>query len=255
MSQDLAYAARLLLDKQHILVFTGAGISTESGLPDFRGTDGIWTKFSAEDFMLDRYLTDRSVRVRAWATRFPKMFGNAKPNAAHDAVVDLWRAGKMIGCVTQNIDGLHQAAGLPKEAVAELHGNSDGIACMRCGAPHEPAEIEARWVDGDVDPHCDHCGGILKSTIVFYGEMLPQHEIALANQWAAQADAVISVGSSLSVYPAAYIPLEVASRGAAFIIINKEPTELDSLASIRLEGMAGELLPQLVTAVVTHQAR
>ena len=251
MSQDLAYAARLLLDAQRIMVFTGAGISTESGIPDFRGTDGIWTKFSPEDFQLDRYISDRTVRTRAWASRFPKMFGNAQPNEAHRAVVDLWKAGKLLGCVTQNIDGLHQAAGLPQDAIAELHGNSDGIACIRCGAPHDPADIEQRWINGDVDPSCDHCGGILKSTIVFFGETLPHSEVEQAYRWAAQADAVVSVGSSLSVYPAAYIPLEIASRGDTFIIINKGPTDLDSVASIRLEGMAATLLPELVAAIAS----
>lgn len=249
MSQDLAFAARLLLDAKRILVFTGAGISTESGIPDFRGTEGIWTKLSPEDFQLDRYLADPKVRTRAWATRFPRMFGDAAPNGAHMAIADLWKSGKLLGCVTQNIDGLHQAAGLPQEAVAELHGNGDGIACIQCGAPHDPQEIEERFVSGDVDPHCDHCGGILKSTIVFFGEVLPQRELELASHWAAQADAVVSVGSSLSVYPAAYIPLEIASRGEVFIIINNSPTDLDSLASLRLDGMAGTILPQLVGAI------
>ncbi len=249
MSQDLLYAAGLLRDARRILVFTGAGISTESGIPDFRGTDGVWTKFSAEDFMLDRYVAERSVRVRAWASRFPKMFGNAEPNDAHHAVTDLWKKGRLVGCVTQNIDGLHQAAGLPQEAIAELHGNADGIACFQCGAPHDPAEIEQRWISGDVDPHCDNCGGILKSTVVFFGEMLPHQEVDLANKWASDADAVIAVGSSLSVYPAAYVPLDVASRGAPFIIINNSPTDLDSVASTRLDGMAGALLPQLVEAI------
>jgi NAD-dependent deacetylase len=250
MSQDLAYAARLLLDAKRIMVFTGAGISTESGIPDFRGTDGIWTKFAPEDFMLDRYISDRSVRLRAWASRFPKMFGNAQPNAAHAAVVDLWESGRLVGCVTQNIDGLHRAAGLPQEVIAELHGNSDGIACIECGASYDPAEIEERWINGDVDPHCDRCGGILKSTIVFFGEVLPHSQIELAYKWAAEADAVISVGSSLSVYPAAYIPLEIASRGDTFIIINNGPTDLDTVASIRLKGLAGTLLPQLVGAIL-----
>ncbi len=249
MSQDLAYAARLLLDSEKILVFTGAGISTESGIPDFRGTDGIWTKLSPEDFQLDRYIRDPKARIRAWQTRFPRMFGNAQPNPAHRAVADLWKSGRMIGCVTQNIDGLHQAAGLPQEAIAELHGNGDGIACIQCGAEADPAEVEERWINGDLDPHCDHCGGILKSTIVFFGEVLPQSELMQASAWAAEADAVISIGSSLSVYPAAYIPLEIASRGDVFIIINNSPTDLDSVASLRLDGMAGTVFPQIVEAI------
>lgn len=251
MSQNLAYAARLLLDAKKILVFTGAGISTESGIPDFRGTDGIWTKLSPEDFQLDRYVRDPKARIRAWQTRFPKMFGNAQPNPAHEAVTKLWKSGKLVGCVTQNIDGLHQAAGLPQEAIAELHGNGDGIACLQCGADHEPSEIEERWVNGDLDPHCDHCGGILKSTIVFFGEVLPQSELMQASEWADEADAVVSIGSSLSVYPAAYIPLEIASRGDVFIIINNSPTDLDSLASLRLDGMAGTVFPQIVDAITS----
>ena len=251
MSQDLAYAARLLLDAKRILVFTGAGISTESGIPDFRGTDGIWTKLSPEDFQLDRYVSDPKARIRAWQTRFPKMFGNAEPNPAHVAVADLWKSGKLIGCVTQNIDGLHQAAGLPQEAIAELHGNGDGIACLQCGADYDPAEIEERWINGDLDPHCDLCGGILKSTIVFFGEVLPQGALEQASEWAADADAVVAIGSSLSVYPAAYIPLEIASRGEVFIIINNSPTDLDSLASLRLDGMAGEVFPLVVKAITS----
>jgi len=251
MSQDLAYAARLLLGAKKILVFTGAGISTESGLPDFRGTDGIWTKMSPEDFQLDRYIADPRTRIRAWQKRFPKMFGNAQPNPAHYAVTDLWNDGKLLGCVTQNIDGLHQAAGLPQEAIAELHGNSDGIACLQCGAAHDPAEVEERWSHGELDPRCIRCGGILKSTIVFFGEVLPQQELQKASDWADEADAVVAIGSSLSVYPAAYIPLEVASRGDAFVIINNSPTDLDSVASLRLDGMAGTVFPKLVHAIIS----
>jgi NAD-dependent deacetylase len=178
------------------------------------------------------------------------MFRNAQPNAAHFAVTDLWKAGRLVGCVTQNIDGLHQAAGLPQDAVAELHGNSDGIACVQCETAYDPAEIERRWANGDLDPHCDVCGGILKSTIVFFGEVLPEKELRLAEEWAAEADAVVAIGSSLSVYPAAYIPLEIAARGSVFVIINNAPTDLDSVASIRLDGMAGTVFPLLVGAII-----
>lgn len=249
MSFEIDKAAASLSDRNRILVFTGAGISTESGIPDFRGTNGIWTKLDPEDFMLDRYLNDAAVRERAWKARFPKMFGGAAPNPAHQAVATLWRTGRMIGCVTQNIDGLHQAAGLPATAIAELHGNADGIACIECHRPADPADVQRRWESGESDPRCATCHGILKATVVFFGEMLPQDQVDRANRWAAAADAVIVVGSSLSVYPAAYIPLDIASHGAPFVLINEGPTELDDMTTVRLTGKAGVLLPELVAAL------
>ncbi len=244
-------AAAALADRTRILVFTGAGISTESGIPDFRSPGGLWTRLNPDDFTLSRYLSDPEVRAKSWGARFPRLYGGSIPNPAHHAVVALWKAGRMVGCVTQNIDGLHQEAGLPLDAVAELHGNADGIACVSCGAAADASEVEARFQGGDRDPRCTRCGGILKSTIVFFEEMMPGPPMEQARTWIGEADAVLAVGSSLSVFPAAYIPLEVAGRGYPMVIVNKGPTEFDNRATVRVRGMAGTILPELVDALTS----
>lgn len=241
---DRAYA--LLAGRERILVFTGAGISTESGIPDFRGPSGVWKTANPDDFTLANYLRDPEFRRGAWKRRFDSPLRHARPNAGHTAVADLWRSGSMIGCVTQNIDGLHQEAGLPPDAVVELHGNRTGIRCVECGTEPDPDGVEARWRDGEADPSCDVCGGILKTKIVMFGELLPPLAMQTASDWTAVADAVVVVGSTLSVYPAAALPLEVAARGKPMVIVNEGPTDHDDLAAIKLEGKAGTVLPRLV---------
>lgn len=250
MSDGVDNAAALLHGKERILVFTGAGISTESGIPDFRGPSGVWKTADPNDFTLANYVRNEDFRRSAWERRFESPLRHAEPNDAHRAVVDLWHGGLMIGCITQNIDGLHQAAGLPERAIAELHGNRHGIRCLDCGADADPVEVEARWRDGEADPSCAKCGGMLKSTVVYFGEMLPQGALSMSGYWASEADAVLVVGSSLSVYPAAGIPLDVAGRGAPYVIINDGPTEHDDVAEARVRGRAGTVLPELV-AVLT----
>ena len=248
---EIADAAALLADCRRILVYTGAGISTESGIPDFRGPSGIWKTADPADFTLQRYLTNEEFRRDSWRRKFEaNALNQAQPNAAHDAIVRLWKANRVVGVVTQNIDGLHQAAGLPPDAVAELHGNADGVECTECGDHPERAAIETRWRAGESDPPCARCGGILKSTMVLFGELLPEAEFARASLWAAMADAALAIGTTLGVYPAAEIPLQVAARGDAFVIVNRGPTEHDRVATVRLEGAAGELVPALVTELV-----
>ncbi len=250
MSDVLQDAAALLTGCKRILMFTGAGISTESGIPDFRGPSGVWKTASPDDFTLSNYVANTEFRWAAWERRFASPLRDAEPNAAHRAVADLWRSGRMIGYITQNIDGLHQAAGLPTEAIVELHGNTDGIRCIECGTKADTKQVEERWRGGDADPSCEVCGGILKTTVIYFGEMLPERALTTAAVWTANADAVIVVGSSLSVYPAAGIPLEVAATGAPFVIVNDGPTELDDVAAVRLGGRAGEVLPSLVANLV-----
>ncbi len=230
------------------MVFTGAGISTESGIPDFRGPDGVWTRVDPAQFTLRNWVTNTAFREQAWERRFTSEF-SFEPNAAHRAIADLWATGAMIGCVTQNIDGLHQAGGLPDAAVSELHGNRHGIVCYDQGHETDRDEVATRWANGEADPKCAKCGSILKSTTVLFGEHLPLDAVARAQRWADDADAVLAVGSTLSVYPAAEFPLQVASRGEPFVILNMGETDHDRIATVKLDGKAGDVLPMLVAGL------
>jgi NAD-dependent deacetylase len=253
METELREAARLLADKQAILVFTGAGISTESGIPDFRGPQGVWTRLDPSEFTYQNYLADPEHRRRRWQMALDSPIRDATPNPAHLAVVDLWKAGKMTGCVTQNIDGLHQAAGLPDEEVVEVHGTARRVACLGCGAGWSTEEVLERVRAGEHDPACPHCGGILKTATISFGQMMPAEAMARAYDLAGRADAVLSVGSTLSVYPAAFIPLEAAGRGVPLVIVNRGPTEHDQAASVKVEGNAGEALPRLAAIITAHK--
>ena len=245
----IAAAAELLSAKQRILVFTGAGISTESGIPDFRGPDGVWTRVDPAEFTIDRYLARPETRRMSWQMRADSKALDAEPNAAHHAIVALWETGRMLGCVTQNIDGLHQKAGMPPDRVVELHGNAHTTICVECGNRTPTVDVMARFGDGDEDPRCAFCNGILKTDVVFFGELLPERASTIAFGMAAQADSVLAVGSTLSVFPAAHVPLQALRTGAPLVIVNVGATEMDHLASIRIEASAGEALPALVAAL------
>ena len=243
-------AAQALAGCTRILVFTGAGISTESGIPDFRGPGGVWSRVDPEEFTLDRYLANPATRKRGWAMSAESGVLDASPNSAHRAIVDLWEAGLMISCVTQNIDGLHQAAGLPDDAVVELHGNAHQTVCVSCGATQPTTVVLERITAGEDDPACADCGGILKADVVFFGETMPRGEMLRAAIAAGEADAVLAVGSTLSVFPAASFPLEIAEAGHPFVIVNRGPTEMDDMATARIDGAAGEVLPDLVERLI-----
>ncbi len=254
--QQLGEAARVLGTAERILIFTGAGISTESGIPDFRGPDGIWSKLDPGDFTIQRYLASAEVRMRRWEMhRSGELWGArsaAEPNRAHHAVTRLWESGRMIGCITQNIDGLHHAAGLPAEAIAEVHGNVKRTRCTACGREWPTEEVLA-WVDdGMADPRCPACHSIVKPTTVLFGEMLPPAEIAKAESFAEGADAVIAVGSTMSVYPATDMALEPVRRSAPLIIVNLGPTDHDHTAAVRIDASAGDALPALVDVLLAN---
>jgi NAD-dependent deacetylase len=249
----LARAARVLQPACKILVFTGAGISTESGIPDFRGPNGLWTRMDPDDFTIHRYLTDPGVRKRSWAMYRQGVFGgalDARPNRAHRAVVRLWEHDRMAGCVTQNIDGLHQKAGLPEESVAELHGNVRRALCTVCPASWEVGEILAIVAGGDPDPPCPECGAVVKTSTVLFGELLPEGVFDRAIRMAEQADAVLAIGSTLTVYPAADLVASTVKDGADLVIVNQGETAFDDLATARLDQSAGEVLPDLVSAIL-----
>jgi len=250
---DVASAAEVLAGRSRILVFTGAGISTESGIPDFRGPNGLWTKLDPDDFTYQRYVSDRQWRMETWERRFASPFRGALPNAAHVAVSDLYRSGLSVGCVTQNIDGLHAAAGFPRGALVELHGNASKVHCISCGDEADIDETEARWRSGEADPSCSVCGGILKTKVVFFGEDMPQREVTHAWAMVAEADSVLVIGSTLSVYPAAFVPLEVVERGQPMVIVNQGATDHDRLAVVKIDGQAGEIVPTLVSTLIAHR--
>ena len=247
---EIADIVAFLRGRGRILVFTGAGISTDSGIPDFRGPNGLWTRLDPDDFTIDRYLSDAVVRRRSWENRAITGFLDAEPNAAHHAVVRLWEAGLLIGCVTQNVDGLHAAAGLPGQALVEMHGSATSTSCVRCHATQPTRNVAARLARGETDPACRACGGILKTDVVMFGERLPDHAMARALGMADKADAALAVGTTLGVFPAASVPLRVAERGMPFVIVNRGPTELDAVADLVFDGDAAAALEGLVTALV-----
>jgi NAD-dependent deacetylase len=247
---SLEAALQLLGPTRRLLAFTGAGISTESGIPDFRGPNGVWKKVDPSEFTFDKYVNRPETRKRSWVMRKQSGLFEAEPNAAHRALVDLWEAGLLLGVVTQNIDGLHQAAGLPDEAVIELHGNVQNVECLECDASWPTPEVIARVDAGEEDPHCPDCGGIIKVSVVSFGQAMPVIEVQRASELALACDAVLAVGSTLSVYPAAYVPIEAKQSGAAFVIVNQGPTEQDHLADVIVEAPAGQALPTMAEALI-----
>ncbi len=245
-------AVDILARAGRILVFTGAGISTESGIPDFRGPEGLWKRVDPTDFSFGAWAGDPAVRRRGWSMLFGERLTGAsvRPNPAHYAIVDLWKAGRLVGCVTQNVDGLHQAAGLPDDHVAELHGSAATVTCLQCEAIAPAETVRNRLAQGDPDPHCTECGGVLKPSTVMFGELLSPEPMRLAARWAHDADAILAIGSTLSIYPAASVVAKTARRGTPLVIVNQGPTEHDALAAVKLDGPAGTILPALVQAVL-----
>ena len=242
-------AIEVLATKESILVFTGAGISTESGIPDFRGPDGVWTRVDPADFTIDRYLTNREVRIRSWEMRTHSGVLDAEPNDGHRAIASLWQTGRLRGVVTQNIDGLHVASGIPADSVIELHGNARTTSCVECGAEYPTTEVAERVRTGTPDPRCSECDGVLKVDVVFFGEAMPAAAMTRAMAWASGCDAVLAVGSTLSVYPAASIPVVAAEAGSPLVIVNQGATDLDQMAAVCVDAGASHTLSALAAAL------
>jgi NAD-dependent deacetylase len=231
-----------------ITVLTGAGVSTDSGIPDFRGPQGVWTKDPAAAALstLDAYLGDPDVRRRAWRSRRDHPAWHAEPNAAHAALVDLERAGRLNAIVTQNIDGLHQRAGSSPAAVIEIHGTMRDAVCLSCGLRTPMPEVLERVDAGADDPPCLACGGIQKSATISFGQALDRDVLDAAVRAARSCDLFVAVGTSLTVQPAASLCLEAAEHGALLVILNADETPYDEFAEAVLRGPVGETLPRLV---------
>jgi NAD-dependent deacetylase len=231
---------------RRILVFTGAGISTESGIPDFRGPNGVWRTRDPLRYTIQNYLADAEVRREAWQLRLTSPVDRAEPNAAHRALAELEEMGVVAAVVTQNVDGLHQAAG--SRTVIELHGTTRQAGCLDCGRrlPMETALDRVR--EGDLDPTCEVCGGLLKAATISFGQALVEADLERAAAYADECDLCLAVGSTLSVWPAAGIPLRAARNGGRLVIVNDGDTDLDDAASAVVRGRAGTVLPALVEA-------
>jgi NAD-dependent deacetylase len=235
-------------DARRLVVLTGAGISTDSGIPDFRGPQGVWTKNPAAEKLatLDNYLADPEVRKRSWHTRLHSPALDAAPNAGHRALVELERQGRLDALVTQNVDGLHIRAGSSPTRVVEIHGHTREVVCMDCGerAPMERALARVRA--GEEDPPCRSCGGILKAATISFGQSLVAADLLRAQAAARRADLLLAVGSTLSVFPiAGMVPL-AREAGARIVIVNGEPTAMDDVADAVLRGSISAIMPRLV---------
>jgi NAD-dependent deacetylase len=244
----LAAALPWLRHARRILVFTGAGISTESGIPDFRGPNGVWKTTDPQRYTIESYVSDREVRVERWQARLEGRFSNAEPNRAHLAVTRLQQAGLAPVVVTQNIDGLHQKAGTVN--VIELHGTSAEAMCLGCDRRMPIAVVLDRVREGDEDPHCEVCGGLLKTATISFGQPMVAADVARSLEEARMCDLCLAVGSTLSVWPAAGVPVEAVRHGARLVIVNEGATDLDGMATLMLSGRAGDVLPQLASAVL-----
>jgi len=249
--------AALLDDATRVVAFTGAGISTESGIPDFRSPGGVWTRYDPADFTFGRYVDSADVRARSWQMR-RELARTYAPNAGHHALARLEKGGRALGVVTQNIDGLHQDAG--SQRVVELHGTAREVMCIghapRHGTPagcgfRAPLAWALSAVDaGDPDPSCPQCGGLVKSATVSFEQVLFPDVVEAAVALTRRADLMIAVGSSLVVYPAADLPIFAVRNGARLVIVNDEPTPLDDLADLVVRGSAGAVLETAVSAVL-----
>jgi NAD-dependent deacetylase len=251
LEESIEDIADLIVKSKRIVVFTGAGISTESGIPDFRGPDGLWTKVDPEDFTYQKFVGDRETRKRIWQmnTTGGLGFAGVEPNPAHKAIVELEELGKLDCIVTQNVDGLHQKAGSSEDRVLQLHGNMQWVKCIGCGVRHPFDEIRG-WIEGGVEvPECAACGGILKPDAVFFGEAMPMRETMEAEKRSSACDLCIVIGSTLTVYPAALMPQYAVNAGAKLVIINHGETELDHVAHVRISARAGEVMKQTLERV------
>jgi NAD-dependent protein deacetylase/lipoamidase len=240
---DRVQALAAALDAStNAVVFTGAGISTESGIPDFRSPGGIWTKYRPIPF--DEFIASEEARREYWRRTFARHvdMARAEPNRGHRAVAHLVRNGKVAKVITQNIDGLHQASGVPEDRVIELHGNATYAECLDCAEAFELDRIRDAFLENEVPPICDICGGMVKLATISFGQAMPVGEMARAEHATLAADLFLVMGSSLVVYPAAGFPMLAKQNGAHLAIVNREPTELDEIADLVIHGEIGPIL-------------
>ncbi len=246
LQEQIQDAVELMQWAKRIVALTGAGISTESGIPDFRSPGSVWRENPPTGYR--DFLNKPEERQRYWQTRkvLSRQVSTAQPNAAHRALAELERRGILSGIITQNFDGLHQDAGNSPDHIVELHGTSRFAGCTLCGKRSSMSELQQRIDAGEIDPRCDECGGFLKAATILFGQRVPEEELTRAKELAAACDLFLVVGSSLKVVPAATLPRLALTRNVPLIIINLQPTSLDPLADVAIHEQAGRVLPEIV---------
>ena len=249
MDPLIAKGADMINKAEKILVFSGAGLSTESGIPDFRSPGGLWSKYDPSDFYFDKIISDEKARVKYWqmSTETYQIIKDAVPNRAHLAIKTLEDMEKLIAIVTQNIDRLHHKARNSPDKIIEIHGTVSSVSCLDCGKTYDRDDIEERLRSGVKVPYCDDCSGILKPDTISFGQAMPTEKMALAFTYAQECNLCIVLGSSLVVYPAASVPAHAVERGAALMIINRDETPLDSQADVVIHESVSSALRQMVT--------
>lgn len=248
---DLQEVAEWLVGFDHVVALTGAGISTESGIPDFRGPNGVWTKDPHAEAVsnIETYIANPATRIRSWKIERTNPMRDAQPNAGHHALAELNALGCLDFIVTQNIDGLHQKAGFPDDSIVEIHGNNRETVCTSCG---ERLPIQETLDRPEADPRCLRCGGILKRGVVYFNEQLDQHDLKRAEWHAEQANVFLALGTSLEVYPAAGLPGIAKFNGARFVIFNAQRTSQYYQADAVFRDPLGKVLPELVKLVKAY---
>ena len=252
MDSSIARGAALIRDADCILVFSGAGLSTESGIPDFRSPGGLWDRYDPSEFDFQRFSSSETSREKYWQMSVDaySLMKDAQPNRAHLAIAALERTGKLLAVVTQNIDHLHHKAGNTSEKIIEIHGTAFSVSCLSCGKRYERDLIEERIRSGVKVPYCDDCFGILKPETISFGQAMTQDKMSRAIRHADECDLCIVLGSSLVVYPAASIPIRAVESGAKLMIINRDETPLDPHADLVVHDSVGKVLGDIMEAVL-----
>jgi len=246
---DLAEFAALVRKSTDVVFFTGAGISTESGVPDFRSPGGVWTKY--QPVLFQDFLASEAARVQHWRLKKAtyELFKTVKPNVGHYAIRQFEERGQLLGLITQNIDGLHKLAGVSDEKLVELHGTDRLVTCLKCGRRYQPADVYENLGEEFTAPTCGECGGFLKSANISFGQAMPIEAMQRAQAWSGRAEIFIVIGSSLQVQPAATFPVIAKRSGAVLGIINRDPTPLDDIADFVHQGAIGEFFGRLNTTL------
>jgi NAD-dependent deacetylase len=248
MEDKSKQVAQWIITSKRVVVFSGAGLSTESGIPDFRSPGGVWDRYNPEDFYFQNFLASENSREKYWqmATEMYEPIRKAQPNPAHLAISEFEKLGKLDCVITQNIDGLHSKAGNSEEKVIQIHGTAIFVSCLSCKKRYDRDEIQERIKMGVKAPRCDDCGGFLKPATISFGQSMPERETQEAYHRSSTCDLFIVIGSSLVVQPAASMPLVAKRNGARLVIINRDPTPYDDMADIVIHGQAGPTMASIL---------